>query len=304
LYTKNKLAHTTAVVIVGLLMVTDLFLVDKSYVSQKDFVSAREVDVPFEATEVDNQILQDATNYRVLDVGGFLNGRASYFYKSLGGYSAVRPIKMQELFDYQIAKNNVEVLNMLNVKYLIQTDEKGEEFPMANPEANGNAWFISIIINVDSADEEMKALNKFDSKEDAVLRKDKNENFFELSLPFVKDSLAKVELDYYKPNHLKYTSNNSKNGLAVFSEMYYKNGWKATIDGKEATILKVNYALRGLQIPAGKHTIEFKFEPQVVKTGSTIALISAIGMLLLLGGGIYMERKKIAKASSDAMNGK
>jgi hypothetical protein len=304
LYTKNKLAHTTAVVIVGLLMVTDLFLVDKSYVSQKDFVSAREVDVPFEATEVDNQILQDATNYRVLDVGGFLNGRASYFYKSLGGYSAVRPIKMQELFDYQIAKNNVEVLNMLNVKYLIQTDEKGEEFPMANPEANGNAWFISRIINVDSADEEMKALNKFDSKEDAVLRKDKNENFFELSLPFVKDSLAKVELDYYKPNHLKYTSNNSKNGLAVFSEMYYKNGWKATIDGKEATILKVNYALRGLQIPAGKHTIEFKFEPQVVKTGSTIALISAIGMLLLLGGGIYMERKKIAKASSDAMNGK
>ncbi len=86
--------------------------------------------------------------------------------------------------------------------------------------------------------------------------------------------------------------------------MYYKNGWKATIDGKEATILKVNYALRGLSIPAGKHTIEFKFEPQVVKTGSTIALISSIGMVLLLGGGIYSERKKIAKASSDALNGK
>lgn len=293
LYMKNKMAATTAVVVVGLLMVVDLFAVDKSYVNADDFVSAREVDVPFEPTAVDNQILSDSTSFRVLDVQGFLNGRASYFYQSIGGYSAVRPIRMQELFDYQISKNNIEVLNMLNVKYIIQTDEKGEEFPMANPDANGNAWFISKIISVNSADQEMKALNKLNTKEEAVRRKEKGEKSFELSLPFRKDSTATIRLISYKPNHLKYVSDNQNDGFAVFSEMYYENGWKATIDGKATRIHKVNYALRGLNIPAGKHTIEFKFEPQVVKTGSTIALISSIGMLLLLGGAVYRERKKI-----------
>ena len=291
LYVKNKMASTTAIVIVGLLMVTDLVLVDKSYVSKKDFVSAREVDVPFEATPIDNQILQDTTQYRVLDVAGFLNARASYFHKSIGGYSAVRPIKMQELFDYQIANNNVEVLNMLNVKYLIQTDEKGEEFPVANPDANGNAWFVKELKMVNSADAEMKGLNKLDTKNTAVYQRDAS---VKTSIPqnFSKDSTATIQLDIYKPNYIKYTSSNANNGFAVFSEMYYKNGWKATVDGKELAIFKVDYALRGLPIPAGKHTIEFKFEPQVVKTGSMIALISSIGMLLLVVGGIYASRKK------------
>ena len=291
LYVKNKMASTTAIVIVGLLMVTDLVLVDKSYVSKKDFVSAREVDIPFEATPIDNQILQDTTQYRVLDVAGFLNARASYFHKSIGGYSAVRPIKMQELFDYQIANNNVEVLNMLNVKYLIQTDEKGEEFPVANPDANGNAWFVKELKMVNSADAEMKGLNKLDTKNTAVYQRDAS---VKTSIPqnFSKDSTATIQLDIYKPNYIKYTSSNANNGFAVFSEMYYKNGWKATVDGKELAIFKVDYALRGLPIPAGKHTIEFKFEPQVVKTGSMIALISSIGMLLLVVGGIYASRKK------------
>lgn len=297
LHAKNKLNQTKAIVIVGLFMVMDLVIVDKSYVSKKDFVSAREVDIPFEATEIDNKILQDTTHYRVFDINGFLNAKASYFHKSIGGYSAVRPIKMQELFDYQIANNNVEVINMLNVKYLIQTSEKGEEFPISNPDANGNAWFVSKIIAVNSADAEMKALNKLDTKEVAVMRKEKNEKSFEISLPFIKDSLSVITLDNHKPNHLKYTSNNSHLGFAVFSEMYYKNGWKATIDGKEADIIKVNYTLRGLQIPAGKHTIEFKFEPQVVKTGSIIALICSIGMLLLVVGGVYFERKRTPEAN-------
>ena len=109
---------------------------------------------------------------------------------------------------------------------------------------------------------------------------------------FTKDSTATIQLKSHKPNHLIYSSENSKNGFAVFSENYYENGWKATIDGNETKIHRVNYVLRGLQIPAGKHTIEFKFEPQVVKTGSTIALISSIGMLLLIGAGVYFENKK------------
>ena len=274
-------------------MVADLFFVAKNYVNAKDFVSAREMNEPFQAKEADMQILQDTTHYRVFEVAGNMSSaRASYFHKSLGGYHAAKPKRIQQLFDYQIAKNNKNVLDMLNIKYIIQTDEKGQEFATINPDANGNAWFVSKILYVNSADEEMRALDKLDTKEVAVRLKDKNEKASELSLPFRKDSLATIKLDFYKPNHLKYTSNNSNYGFAVFSEIYYKDGWKATIDGKEAPIYRVNYTLRGLEIPKGKHTIEFKFEPEVVKTGSTIALFSSIGMILLIIGGVYFERKK------------
>jgi len=291
MYTKNKLAQSTAIILVGLFMVADLFFVDKNYVSSKDFVSAREVDIPFEPTPTDLQIMQDSTNYRVLDVEGFLNAKASYFHKSIGGYSAVRPRKMQELFDYQIAKNNKEILDMLNVKYVIQQNEKGEEVASVNPAANGNAWFVKELKMVNSNDAEMKALEKLNTKEVAVTQ---SEVSSKVGLPKVysKDSTATIQLNEYKPNHLKYTSNNKNEGFAVFSEMYYKNGWNAYLDGKKSDYTKVDFALRGMSVPAGKHTIEFKFEPQVVKTGSTIALVSSIGMLLLLIGGVYFERKK------------
>lgn len=294
MYVKNKLQANIAVILIGLLMVSDLFFVDKKYVNKDDFVSARQVDTPFEASLADQQILGDKSVYRVLDIEGYLNGKASYFHKSIGGYSAVRPKRMQELFDYQIVKNNVAVLNMLNVKYLIQIDEQGQEFPVKNTDANGNAWFISELKPVANADAEMKALNKLDTKNEAVFVKE----FIKepkKQLQFQKDSTAIVQLTSYKPNHLQYVSNNKNNGFAVFSEMYYKNGWKATIDGKETKILRVNYALRGLEVPAGKHKIEFKFEPQVVKTGSTIALISSLLMLVLIGAGVYFLRKKELK---------
>lgn len=290
---KGKLSAKNAVLIIGVFMIGDLFFVDKNYVNAKDFVSAREVNEPFQASEADMQILQDTTHYRVFEVAGNMSSaRASYFHKSLGGYHAAKPRRIQELFDYQIAKNNKQVLDMMNVKYIIQSNDKGEQFPTINPDANGNAWFISKIQYVNSADEEMKALDKLDTKDVAVSLKDKNEKSFELSLPFRKDSLATIKLDLYKPNHLKYTSNNANVGFAVFSEIYYPKGWKATIDGKETPIYRVDYTLRGLEIPKGKHTIEFKFEPEVVKTGSTIALFSSLLMLVVIVGGVYFERKK------------
>jgi hypothetical protein len=186
---------------------------------------------------------------------------------------------MQELFDYQIARNNKRVLDMLNVKYVIQTNDKGEEVASMNPGANGNAWFIKEIKMVPNSDAEMKALDKLDNKNVAVI----NQQEFK-----IKPQSYEVD----STTTIKYSSNNKNDGFAVFSEMYYKNGWNATVDGKAAEIVRVDYALRGLNIPAGKHTIEFRFEPQVVKTGSTIALVSSIGMLLLLVGGIYFERKK------------
>jgi uncharacterized membrane protein YfhO len=274
-------------------MVSDLFFVDKKYVSGKDFVSGSQVEVPFQESPSDAEILKDTANYRVFEVGDLMGARASYFHKSIGGYSAVRPRRMQQLIDYQISKNNIEVLNMLNVKYVIQKDKEGKEFPVSNPDVNGNAWFVSQIKLVNSADEEMKALDSVDSKNVAVLN---SKDFDIKNTAFAKDSTATITLENYKPNYLKYVSNNSNEGLAVFSEMYYEKGWNAYIDGKKSDHIRVDYVLRSLHIPAGKHTVEFKFEPQVVKTGSTITLISSIGMLLLLVGGIYFERKKRFKA--------
>ncbi|MCK6607145.1 MAG: YfhO family protein [Flavobacterium sp.] len=301
LFVKNLMKETTAIIIVGVLMVFDLFMVDKRYVCNNpdQFKSAREVDMPFEPTEADQRILADTTHFRVFEVeGGMSSARTSFFHKSIGGYHAAKPRRMQQLFDYQIAKNNVRVLNMLNVKYVIQSDENGQKLALANPAANGNAWFVEEIKLVKSANEEMKALDTLDTKRVAIFRTIDATKYLKApalpisNLEYEKDSISSINLVSYKPNHLKYVSNNSNEGFAVFSEMYYQNGWKATIDGKDAEILNVNYVLRGLQIPAGKHTIEFKFEPEVVKTGSTIALMSSIGMLLLIGAGVYFERKK------------
>lgn len=289
LHNKGSLKEIRAVILIGLLFCVDLVPIDKNYVNKEDFVFAREMDEPFQPTEADLKILQDTTHFRVFEVNGQMSSaRSSYFHKSIGGYHAAKPRRMQQLFDYQIAKNNVGVLNMLNVKYIIQNGEDGKPVALINPAANGNAWFVEKIKWVASPDEEMKVLDSLDFKNVVVMNS--LENSFKGNIE--KDSTASITLRTYRPNYLKYTSNNSKNGFGVFSEVYYENGWKATIDGKETEIYNVDYVLRGLSIPAGKHTIEFKFEPQVVQTGSKIALTSAILIFLLLLGGVYFETKK------------
>ncbi len=293
-YTKKTFSQFNTVLLVGLVMVFDLFFVAKNYVKAEDFVSKSQIERPFEETEADKRILEDKSHFRVFEMDGNMNSaRASFFHKSIGGYHAAKPKKMQELFDYQIAKNNIEVLNMLNTKYVIQTNEQGAPMALQNPNANGNAWFVSKIKFVKSADEEMKALNSLKTKEEATLNTLENGGQdFKGAESISKDSTASIKLETYKPNYLKYVSTNSNAGFGVFSEIYYPKGWKATIDGKEATILNVNYVLRGLQIPAGKHTIEFKFEPEVVKTGGMIALISSVLMLGVIGLGFFYWRKQ------------
>ncbi|HEX8269026.1 MAG TPA: YfhO family protein [Flavobacterium sp.] len=295
---KNRLAHNTAIIIVGVFMISDLFFVAKNYVDSKDFVSAREVDIPFQPTPSDQQILSDKGHYRVFEIDAIHNARTSYFHKSISGYSAVRPRRMEELLEYQIAKNNIGVLNMLNTKYIIQTDEKGQQFPVENPGANGNAWFVANVLPVKSADQEMKALDSLDSGSTAVV----NTTEFKVvnKTTFARDSAATITLEQVRPNYLKYVSSNANEGFALFSEIYYPKGWTAFIDGKPTEHFRADYVLRAMFIPAGKHTIEFKFEPQVVKTGSTIALISTILIVLLLVGGIYYEKKRRA-AHSEAI---
>lgn len=292
---KNTISSKVAVVLVGLFMIADLFLIGKNYLDASAFVSKQEVDEPFIEAPFDTAILQDKSHYRVFEVSqnAMSDPRASYFHKSIGGYHAAKPRRMQELFDYQIAKNNLEVLNMLNVKYLIQTNEKGEQITIKSTGANGNAWFVNELKTVNSADAEMKALDKLDTKNVAIINRGDFDKGVVQAFP-KRDPSAKIELIAYEPNDMKYVSNNPNDGYAVFSEMYYKNGWNAYIDGKLTEHERVNYALRGLRIPAGKHTVEFKFEPQVVRTGSMIALISFVLMVLLIGGGVYLNRKKLA----------
>jgi hypothetical protein len=296
MFVKNKFSQTTTLVVVGLVMIFDLFFVDKKYVSAKDFVSPVQIAAPFQETQADSQILKDTSVYRVFDLQGQLQGRSSYFHKTIGGYSAVRPRRMQQLYDYQIAKNNLEVLNMLNVKYVIQVDKDGNQIPAVNPDANGNAWFVGAVKLVNKPDDVMKALNTLDTKKVAVFNVHEHEGKFpnaRLKKPW--DTTGTIKVVEYKPNYIKYKSENNGDGLAVFSEMYYKNGWNAYIDGKLTDHFPVDYVLRAMEIPAGKHTIEFKFEPQIIQTGGTITLISSIGMLLLLAGGIYFESRNSSK---------
>ncbi len=298
LFIKNKFSQTTALVIVALLMIFDLFFVDKKYVSAKDFVSPVQIAAPFQESPADAKILEDTTHYRVFDMDGNMSSAtASYFHHSIGGYHAAKPRRMQQLFDYQIANKtkgmNLEILNMLNVKYVLRADSTGMPIPSINPDANGNAWFVRSVKLVNKPDDVMKALDHLDTKHVAVFNVREHEGKFRNArMKKEWDTTGTIKVVQYKPNYIKYESNNAKDGLAVFSEIYYKNGWNAYIDGQLTDHFPVDYVLRAMEIPGGKHTIEFKFEPQVIKTGGTINLISSIGMFLLLAGGIYFERKR------------
>jgi hypothetical protein len=309
MFIKGKLSQKVAVILVGVIMIGDLFFTDKKYVKadEQTFVSAREIAQPFQPTPADMQILKDTSNYRVYEVFGRLQGRTSYFHKSVGGYSAVRPRRMDQLFDYQVDPNlsatfktidtttlsltkNIPVLDALNVKYLILQTNDGQDVPLINPFAYGNAWFVSDVKTVTTADAEMKAMGTTDLRKTAIVNSADVKKFKPSSI--AADSISTITLKVHKPNYLKYISRNAAEGLAVFSEIYYPKGWNVFIDGKPADHFRADYTLRAMFVPAGNHTIEFKFEPQVVKTGSMISLVSALGMLILIGGGIYFERKR------------
>lgn len=291
-YLKSKVKEKWVIVGFGVLILFDLVQVDKRYVNNEDFVSAMQVNKPFTATSIDKEILKDTSYFRVFDLTSS-GAKASYFHNSLNGYHAAKLRRYEDVFDFYVSQNNLNVLNMLNTKYIIATDEEGNQFPYLNEEANGNAWFIKSLEKKDSANEEIKALDSLENKIKAVYSVDKQKNNYEeLKTNYTLDSVASINLLEHEPNYLKYQSSNNNKGFAVFSEVYYSNGWKTFIDGKESMHLRVNYVLRGMEIPAGNHTIEFKFEPQVVQTGSSIALVSSILFGLLLIGGLFYEFKK------------
>lgn len=275
-------------IILGFVLVIlfDLVGVDRRYVNNEDFVAARVMNKPFQKTAADVKILEDKGHFRVFDLAEspFNTGRTSYFHNSIGGYHAAKPGRMQDLFDFYISKNNMSVLNMLNVKYIIVPTEEG---PIAqqNPNAMGNAWFVENIKWVNSPDEAILSLVDTDLKTTAIVNADLESK---LKVSNQQDSIASIQLLSQQLNELVYSSSSAKDQFAVFSEMYYGNGWKSFIDGKEMPHYNVNYVLRGMEIPSGKHTITFKFEPQVVKTGSKIALASSILLGILTLGGLFL----------------
>jgi uncharacterized membrane protein YfhO len=185
---------------------------------------------------------------------------------------------------------------MLNVKYVMQQDEEGRTYPAINPDANGNAWFIDELVPVYNANDEIMALNTLDVKHKAVFDKSRFENIKDLN--FKTDSTASIKLVEYNPNHLTYSSQNANPGIAVFSEMYYPHGWNAYIDGNLKEHFEVNYVLRALEIPAGNHKIEFKFEPSLIKVGGNITMTSSIILALVfffgIGHAFWTSRKKPA----------
>lgn len=292
LFVKEKIGKLVLIFVFGVLVLFDLINVDKRYVNNDFFVSARTVDKPFKETQIDKEILKDKSYYRVIDFtkDPMADGSTSYFHKSIGGYHAAKPRRYQELYDFHIAKGNIQVLNMLNTKYFIGANKKGEKGVQVNSETNGNAWFVNTIKVVNTANEEIMALDSLQTKTEAVINGSLITSDIVTQYPI--DSVATIKLTSYKANELKYESNTSINQFAVFSEIYYKNGWNAYVDGKLTPHYNVNYVLRGMEIPKGKHTIEFKFEPTVIKKGNTLTLISYVLLVIIPLGWFFVEKKK------------
>ena len=294
LFLKKKLSENLVVVVFAILILFDLVTVDKQYVNNDNFISALKVDKPYQPNLADKEILKDKGHFRVLDAskdGQRKPARAAYFHNSLFGYSAAKLGRVNELLEFHVYKNNPNVLDMLNTKYIIEEGQQGKlEAVTYYTNPNGNAWFVSNLKVVADANQEILALDSLNTKTTAVLEKSvQAEN--NLKSTYQLDSTASIDLKEFKPNYLKYESYNTNEGLVVFSEIYYAQGWNAYIDGELTPHFRVNYVLRALELPKGKHTIEFKFEPQVVETGSKVALASSaiLGILLLLG--LFFEFK-------------
>ena len=296
-FVQNKVKSTAVVVGIAVLVLVDLLSVNLNYVNSDDFETPRNLKRSFKATNVDQFILKDKSYYRVANFskGLMQDGVTSYFHQSIGGYHAAKLGRYQELYDYQISKNNVQVLNMLNTKYFIFPDKEGKLQVQQNSDSNGNAWFVDELKKVNSANEEIQALDSLNTKTTAVLNMYNFGGQFKADAitDFEKDRTASIQLISNSLKELTYQSNTSKKQFAVFSEIYYKDGWNAYIDGKLTPYYQVNYVLRGMVVPVGNHEIVFKFEPKVIQQGSILSLTAyGLFVLIFLGWNFLDKRKR------------
>jgi hypothetical protein len=297
LWMKEKIRSGLLYPVLLLLVIGDMFGVSKRYLNNEDFVNKSAAQAQLSPSPADEQILQDPDpDYRVLDVlrNTFNNAEASYFHKSIGGYHGAKMRRYQELIENQIAKQNPNpgILNMLNTKYILTRDPQGNPAVQQNPDALGHAWFVDDYKIVPNADAEMKALDSLQPARVAVV----DQRFADTlkGLVIQPDSANSIRLTSYKPNELIYESTARSEQLAVFSEIYYnvRDDWKVTIDGKPTPVLRADYVLRAVRVPAGQHTITFRFDPISVSTGHIVDLISSILLVALIAGAIVMEVRR------------
>lgn len=282
------------------LIAIDLSLVDKRSFGKEKYQRKRE-NAFFTINGADQAILVDTSYYRVYNLQSPWNeARTSYYHHSVGGYHGAKIRRYQDLYDSCIIKQTAKLsrdwqgrklefetygtLNMLNAKYIVYGPEANNV--IMNPAANGNAWFVREVVNASSPNEELKKVGEVNTKDVAVVASD-------FKLPAVSfDSAATIKITKFTPKYLKYESESSVDGLAVFSEIYYPKGWHASIDGKETEILRADYVLRALQVPAGKHVIEFKFEPKPYVIGNKVTMASNWAVLLIVLGCLGWSLKK------------
>ena len=304
-YLKNKLKP--GMVMAGILVLSsfDVLAVGRRYLNDASFVEPSDFESYFTPTQADQQILADPNKpFRVFDQtdqqnGPFQSSRTSYFHNSVGGYHPAKLTLYQDLIEHQLSKGNMEVFDMLNTKYFITPNPAtGQAVAQLNPGAFGNAWLVKAVRFVTGPDEEMNQLDHTSLKDTAIVQQRfKNDVKFD---PLF-DSSATIKLVENLNDKITYSFSAKSNQFAVFSEIYYPLGWKAFIDGKEAPIVKTDYALRGLSVPAGNHTIEFRFLPESYVLGNTLTFYSSLIAVLLLLVAIvteFMPRKTISKKTT------
>lgn len=307
---QKKITSLIGVAIIGVLVLGDFWQIGTRYLNKESYVKKRKTEQELQKSKADEAILKDKDpHYRVLNmaVSTFNDATTSYYHKSIGGYHGAKLRRYQDIFEQHISRemggiqsnlkagitpsemdqiwSGAPVLNMLNTRYLIYNPQAP---PIPNPKAMGNAWTVGNVKMVGDANEEIAAINGNDFAQTAIVDKRFEDQLKGKS--FTKDPNASIKLTKYHPDALTYDYNASSEQLAVFSEVYYNSGkgWNAYIDGKLVPHFRTNYVLRGLVVPAGKHKIEFKFEPSVFAATQTAAMISSILLFLLIGAGIFL----------------
>lgn len=298
LYHRKVLKPGVVLVAIGLLSFIDVMAIDTKYLNSDNYKDVEESDQTFLPTAADLAILKDTSFYRVFNIVGdniplaFNHGAlTSYFHKSIGGYHPAKLSIYQDLIEKQLYRfpKSMPVINMLNTKYIIYGDPQKPEVQL-NPDALGPVWFVKGISFVKTPQEEMAALDNLNTRDSAVA----NQAFSNvLKATPSADTSGSIRLVKNDNDIVTYTSRSNSERLAVFSEVYYDKGWNAYLDGKQVPYAKVNYVLRGMMVPAGDHTIQFRFEPKSHALGWTITTICSVLMILLLLAAIYLDLRKI-----------
>lgn len=318
LHATGKLRQSLTVAGIAVLCLADMWTVNKRYLHDDQFVPRSIQTETFNKTKTDELILQDTDpNYRVLNFATdtFNENTTSYWHKNIGGYHAAKLRRYQEMIERHISSemqaayqaiaaaggemdsvdaSKFRVLNMLNTKYFIfPTGQQGQTAPVLNPYANGNAWFVKNVQYVDNANQEIDALKSILPAETAVVDV-RFKDVLKGTDDAYKDSLSTIRLTSYEPNRLVYETENAGDGIAVFSEIYYPDGWQATIDGQAAELGRADYILRTMYVPAGKHTIEMRFDPKSLHVTESIAYGALALLVIGIIAAVLIARKKAA----------